>query len=81
MGFWDSLGGAIVDAGKGLAEAGREMQSNKMKYESYSDDRLVSIIKDTGMFGSKTTERMAAMAVLKDRHGAEGAKEKIRNGY
>ena len=76
MGFWDSLGGALKDAGKGIMDAGREMQSNKAEYGSYSDDRLVRLCKNGGF-----TEKCAALAVLKDRYGEEGAKERIRNGY
>ena len=76
MGFWDSLGGALKDAGKGIMDSGREYQSNKMKYESYSDGRLIDLCKSGGF-----TEKTAAYAVLKERYGEEGAKEKIRCGY
>lgn len=73
MGFWDSLGGALKDAGKGLMDTGREMQSNKIKYESYPDDRLAHLCKGGGF-----AEKTAAYAVLKERYGEEGAKDLIR---
>lgn len=73
MGFWDSLGGALKDAGKGIMDAGREMQSNKVEYGSYSDDRLAHLCKSGGF-----AEKTAAYAVLKERYGEEGAKDLIR---
>lgn len=75
MGFWDSLGGALKDAGKGIMDAGREMQSNKMEYQSYSDDRLVRL-----WWRGSFTEKSAALAVLKERHGESGAKELLQQG-
>ena len=76
MGFWDSLGGALKDAGKGMMESARNMQECKVKYASYSDSRLVDIFKN-GSF----SEKAAANAVLKERYGEEGAKEVMRRYY
>lgn len=80
MGFWDSLGGVMKEAGKQMAEGAQNIQRCRNEYASYSDSKLVSIINDNGFFGSSSSERLAAMAVLKDRHGTEGAKELIRRG-
>lgn len=75
--FGDMFKGAMKDAMNGL----NDMAHFRSEYASYSDDRLISIARGEGIFGSKFTEKAAALAVLKDRYGEEGAKEKIRNGF
>lgn len=78
MGFFgDMFKGAMKDVMNGL----NDMAHFRSEYASYSDDRLISIARGEGIFGSKFTEKAAALAVLKDRYGEEGAKEKIRNGF
>lgn len=69
------FGDILKSAGKSIMDTGREMQSNKAEYESYSDDRLVRLFKSGGF-----AERAAALAVLKERYGEEGAKDRIRMG-
>ena len=77
MGFLDGVLKGAMSIASDMAEHGREVARLRSEYESYSDDRLVKIYRDNGVFGSKDTERHAAFAVLKDRYGAEGAKDKI----
>jgi hypothetical protein len=78
MGFFgDMFKGAMKDAMKGL----NDMARFRSEYASYSDSKLISIARGEGIFGSKFTEKAVALAVLKDRYGEEGAKEKIRNGF
>lgn len=68
-----NLGKAAVSAARTMAETGREMNQLKMEYMSYSDARLVSIARGEGLFGSGPMQKMVAMNVLKERHGAEEA--------
>ena len=75
--FGDMFKGAMKDAMNGL----NDMARFRSEYASYSDSKLISIARGEGIFGSKFTEKAAALAVLKDRYGEEGAKEKIRNGF
>ena len=81
MGFWDSLGGVMKEAGKQMAEGVQNAQRCRTEYQSYPDSRLISIARGEGLFGSKFSEKAAALAVLKERYGEEGAREKLRNGY
>jgi len=78
MGFFGDM---LKSAGQGIMEGAQNMQKCRSEYQSYSDSRLISIARGEGIFGSKFTEKAAALAVLKERYGEEGAKEKIRNGY
>lgn len=81
MGFWDILGSGLKSVGNQMVEGAQNMQRCRSEYQSYSDSRLISIARGEGIFGSKFSEKTAAFAVLKERYGEEGAKEKIRNGY
>ena len=81
MGFWDILGSGLKSVGNQMVEGAQNMQRCRSEYQSYSDSRLISIARGEGIFGSKFSEKTAAIAVLKERYGEDGAKEKIRNGY
>lgn len=70
------FGDILKSAGKSIMDTGREMQSNKAEYGSYSDDQLTRLCKSGGF-----TEKCAALAVLKDRYGEEGAKDVVRRYY
>lgn len=78
MGFFGDM---FKSAMNGLKSGLSDMTRFRSEYASYSDDRLISIARGEGIFGSKFTEKAAALAVLKDRYGEEGAKEKIHNGF
>ena len=75
------FGNFLKGVAQGAMSAANDMQHFRSEYSSYSDSRLISIARGEGIFGSKFTEKAAALAVLKDRYGEEGAKEKIRNGF
>jgi len=77
MGFFGDM---LKEAGKSIMEAGAEMKRKKAEYESYSDSRLVSICKSSGMFGNSDMEKGLAFGILKSRYGAEGAKDLIQRG-
>ena len=77
----DDKMGLFSDMFKGAVNGINDMARFRSEYASYPDGRLISIARGEGIFGSKFTEKAAALAVLKDRYGEEGAKEKIRNGY
>ena len=78
MGFLNSLLNAGAKAGTALANYGHEIQNLRSKYVSYSDSRLISIIRDSGVFGSSSTERTVAFTILKERHGEDGVRELLR---
>lgn len=80
MGFWKLVGSAAKSLGSGLLEEVQNLSRLRAEYAEYSDSRLISIARGEGIFGSKTSEKAAAYAVLKDRYGEEGAREKIRQG-
>ncbi len=73
--------GLFGDMFKGAMNGLNDMARFRSEYAAYPDQKLISIARGEGIFGSKFTEKTAALAVLKDRYGEEGAKEKIRNGY
>lgn len=77
MGLFGDLIKGVVQRAMGAAN---DMQRFRSEYASYSDSRLISIARGEGLLGNKFTEKAAALAVLKERYGEEGAKEKIRNG-
>ena len=78
MGFLSSLLNASAKGVTALANYGHEMQELRDKFASYSDSRLVSICRDQGLFGSKSTERTVAFSILKERHGEDGVREMFR---
>lgn len=77
MGFFGSM---FASAGKAMVEGVRDMNRFREEYSGYSDSQLVSIARGEGIFGSRFTEKAAALAVLKDRYGEETAREMIRRG-
>lgn len=80
MGFWKFVGGVVKTLGNDLLKEVQNMPQLKSQYAEYSDSRLVSIARGEGIFGNKLSEKTAAFAVLKDRYGEEGARERISNG-
>lgn len=80
MNFWKFVGRAIKSAASEILNEAQNVQRLRGEYASYSDSRLISIVRGEGMFGNKVSEKTAAYAVLKDRYGEEGVREKIKNG-
>lgn len=77
MGFFGSM---FASAGKAMVDGMRDMKQFREEYSGYSDSRLVSIARGEGIFGSRFTEKAAALAVLSERYGGETAREMIRRG-
>lgn len=66
MGFWSTVGSVASSVGNHLKEQHKEVERLKNEYQNERDSYLVK-----KAFGSRVTEKMAAMSILKDRgyHG------------
>lgn len=81
LNFWKFVGSAIKSAASEILQESQNVQRLRVEYASYSDSRLISIVRGEGMFGNKVSEKTAAFAALKDRYGEEGVREKIRQRW
>ena len=65
MGFWDTAGKVAKDAAEGMIEKNKEMREILDRLNTYSDDKLISIVQDDSFFGGPSgREKSFARSIL-----------------
>jgi hypothetical protein len=65
VGFWNTIAAGLINGAKKSLE---EHNKAREKYASYTDERLLNIVRDDSTFlGPSESEKTAARSVLRDR--------------
>jgi len=68
MGFWDTAGKVAKGAAEGMIEQSKEMREILDRLNTYSDDKLISIVQDDSLFGGPSgKEKSFAKNILAKR--------------